>query len=149
MEILSQVPSDVITELLKNNNLRLTDCRKEVIAMFLEQHHAVSQPDLEGKLSQYDRVTIYRTLSTFLNKGLIHKVLDDSGLTKYALCAGQCTEHHHADEHVHFKCIKCENTVCIDALSVPAITLPDGFTYLDANFLVRGICKLCQIKTNQ
>lgn len=137
-----------IYTLLKDNNLRLTECRKEVITVFIEQQHAVSQPDLEGMLNQYDRVTLYRTLNTFLSKGMIHKVLDDSGLTKYALCAGHCTEHHHADEHVHFKCIKCENTVCIDTISVPPITLPDGFTYLDASFLVRGICKRCQTTTN-
>lgn len=137
-----------INTLLKNNNLRPTECRKEVVGVFVAQQHAVSQPDLEVILNQFDRVTLYRTLSTFLNKGIIHKVLDDTGLTKYALCAGHCTEHHHADEHVHFKCIKCENTVCIDTVSVPNITLPDGFTYLDSSFLVRGICKLCQAENN-
>lgn len=140
--------ADNINMLLKTYNLRLTECRKDVIAVFMEQHHAVSQPDLELQLNHYDRVTLYRTLTTFLNKGIIHKVLDDTGLTKYALCSGHCTEHHHADEHVHFKCIKCENTICIDTISVPAITLPDGFTYLDASLLVRGICKICQAKNN-
>ncbi|QQS30163.1 MAG: transcriptional repressor [Sphingobacteriales bacterium] len=132
--------------LLKHNNLRLTDCRKEVIEIFFSRHHAVSQPELEHQLDRYDRVTLYRTLSTFLNKGIIHRVLDDSGLTKYALCAGECNEHRHEDEHVHFKCIKCDNTICIDALSVPVITLPEGFTYIDSNFLVRGICKKCQVQ---
>ncbi len=135
--------------LLKHNNLRLTDCRKEVVEIFFSQQHAVSQPELEHKLGQYDRVTLYRTLTTFLNKGIIHKVLDDSGLTKYALCAGECNEHQHDDEHVHFKCIQCENTICIDTISVPVITLPAGFTFLDANLLVRGVCNVCSNTTTQ
>ncbi|TAH16433.1 MAG: transcriptional repressor, partial [Runella slithyformis] len=27
----------------------------------------------------YDRVTIYRTLKTFVEKGIVHKVLDEDG----------------------------------------------------------------------
>ncbi|HRI28243.1 MAG TPA: transcriptional repressor [Chitinophagales bacterium] len=131
-------------QLLKQSNLRQTDCRREVICVFLSRQHAVSQPELEQALHKFDRVTLYRTLNTFLTKGIIHKVLDDTGSTKYALCTGECTEHHHEDEHVHFKCLKCENIVCIEAVSVPAISLPTGFTYVDASLLVRGICNLCQ-----
>jgi Fur family ferric uptake transcriptional regulator len=125
--------------LLKHYNLRLTDCRKEVVSIFLAQRQAIGQPALEQQLFHFDRVTLYRTLSTFLEKGIIHKVFDDSGMTKYALCPEHCHQHHeHQDEHIHFKCVKCNTTTCIASITIPIIELPKGYTFIDANLLVRG-----------
>ena len=94
--------------ILQSHKLRITDCRLEIIQEFLNKNIALSHADLEETLNnQFDLVTIYRTLKTFLDKDLIHKVLDDSGATKYALCAHGETEHSHNHEHVHFKCEKC------------------------------------------
>ena len=71
--------------ILQSHKLRITDCRLEIIQEFLEKNIALSHSDLEEKLrQQFDRVTIYRTLKTFLEKDLIHKVLDDSFTYRYA-----------------------------------------------------------------
>lgn len=132
------------THLLKHHHLRLTDCRREVVAVFLEQDKAIGQPILEQQLHHFDRVTLYRTLNTFLEKGVIHRVFDDSGVTKYALCSDHCHHHtEHQDEHVHFKCTQCQATTCLSGVAIPAVALPAGYTFTDANLLVRGICANC------
>jgi len=129
-------------EILKDNRLRVTSCRRDVLQIFLNRQVALSHSDLEEELKEnYDRVTIYRTLKTFLDSDLIHKVLDDSGATKYALCLHDVPSHDH--EHVHFKCEKCGQTNCIEEVSLPSIALPHGYLAKEMNLLVQGVCKNC------
>ncbi|TXI81072.1 MAG: transcriptional repressor [Crocinitomicaceae bacterium] len=128
--------------ILKKHHLRQTNCRQQMIAHFSAHSYALAHSELEQALTEFDRVTIYRTLYTFLEKGIVHKVLDDAGATRYALCA-HCTEHQHHDEHVHFKCMQCQTVQCIDTISIPNIQLPQGYSYIDSNFLVRGVCRQC------
>lgn len=136
-----------ITETLKANNLRLTDAREAVLSVFSKDAVALAHADIETKLSaNYDRVTIYRTLKTFVEKGLIHKVLDDIGGMKYALCREKCNteDHHHHHDHVHFKCSNCLQTTCLDEVTIPQIILPQGYRKSEMNLLVQGICKNCE-----
>ena len=129
--------------LLKGFKLRSTPNRQEILHLFLNKNHALSHGDIEKEIdNSLDRVTVYRTLKTFLDKGLIHKVLDDEGSLKYALCNEACTtaEHHH--DHVHFKCTKCGQTNCLN-VEVPSIRLPKGYKADAVNLLIQGICERC------
>ncbi|UJP65967.1 Fur family transcriptional regulator [Mongoliitalea daihaiensis] len=132
-------------QILQQHQLRITKCRKDVLKTFLNRQVALTHGDLEEELKDdFDRVTIYRTLKTFLDADVVHKVLDDSGATKYALCTHShegSTSHHH--DHVHFKCEKCGNTICIDEISLPMITLPEGFSKKEVSLLVQGVCDKC------
>ncbi len=111
---------------------------------FLNKQVALAHSDLEDRLNnQFDRVTIYRTLNTFLERDIIHKVLDDSGATKYALCSHEGV-HDHDHEHVHFKCETCGETTCLETISLPAVKLPDGFEKREMSLLVQGICDKCR-----
>ncbi len=132
-----------VKTLLKSHQLRSTKCREDVISMFLQNTYAISHADLEEQLVAYDRVTLYRTINTFLEKGIIHQVLDDIGQNKYALCKEGCDTHQHNDEHVHFKCLKCGQMQCIASIENPKIDLPKGFTYTDSIFIIRGTCNSC------
>ncbi len=129
--------------ILQSHKLRITDCRLEIIQEFLQKQVALAHADLEESLnSQFDRVTIYRTLKTFLDNDLIHKVLDDSGATKYALCSHEPQEDH-SHEHVHFKCESCGETTCLEAINLPQIALPRGFKKKEMSLLVQGVCEKC------
>jgi Fur family ferric uptake transcriptional regulator len=131
--------------LLDQFKLRHTACRLEVVAFFLSKNFAIAHIDLEHAFKkQFDRVTLYRTLKTFLDKGIIHKVLDDEGTPKYALCPSACThlQHHHHD-HIHFKCNVCGQTTCMEDIFIPEINLPVGFKVLEKNILMAGICPQC------
>ena len=129
---------------LKDFDLRRTSSREEVLDLFLKSDHALSHGDLEQGLgSDHDRVTIYRTLKTFLDKGLIHKVLDDEGGTKYALCRLTCGKGDHHHDHVHFKCELCGQTTCLDHVQIPSISLPAGYQRQEVNLLIQGTCSIC------
>ena len=92
---------------LRLHELRHTGCREDILDILHNRDSALSHGDLENGLKDlYDRVTIYRTLKTFVDKGIIHKVLDEEGL-RYALCKEVCHDHDHHHDHVHFKCQLC------------------------------------------
>src|SRR5688572_4703119 len=129
--------------LLKDFKLRATPNREEILHLFLLKNYALSHSDIENGIdNSLDRVTVYRTLKTFLDKGLIHKVLDDEGSLKYALCNEACSVKGHHHDHVHFKCVKCGQTSCLD-LDVPSIKLPKGFKPKEVNILIQGVCDQC------
>jgi Fur family ferric uptake transcriptional regulator len=76
--------ASAIKSTLKAYSLRQTECREEILDIFLTKAYALAHADVEIQMSEkFDRVTVYRTLKTFLDKGLIHKVLDDEG---YQIC---------------------------------------------------------------
>ena len=71
---------------LKNHQLRPTKIRKVILRMFCEQESALSQKYIEESLqSSFDRVTIYRTLKSFTEKGIIHSIRDGERMIKYAI----------------------------------------------------------------
>jgi Fur family transcriptional regulator, ferric uptake regulator len=131
-------------ELLKSHTLRVTKVRTRVLDMFREQAKALSHPEIEEEFSDFDRVTLYRTLHSFLENGLLHKVPDDSGVMRYALCQTDCTAHDHFDNHVHFKCESCEKIECLHDVEIPAVHVPDGYEVQMAHLLLQGICPACK-----
>ena len=130
-------------QLLKSNKLRLTNARKAVLGVFMSESTAQSHADLEDVLdSSIDRVTIYRTLDTFVNSGILHKIPDDSGAARYALC-NNCSEHEHHDNHVHFKCRVCGLSECLMHTQIPTVALPAGYQAEGGNLLLEGVCYRC------
>ena len=129
-------------KLLKGHSLRITDCRIDVLQKFYTEVHALSFRDLEETLNNYDRVTLYRTLNSFIEKGLLHRIPNDSGIASYALCRDGCDEKTHHHDHVHFKCNVCGHIECISNIHVPEVKLPD-YTIEESNLIVNGVCKLC------
>jgi Fur family ferric uptake transcriptional regulator len=103
---------------------------------------ALSEHDLEVELDDNcDRTTIYRTLNTFFDEQIVHKLVDIDGTTRYIY-----NEKKYAlPEHVHFKCNDCGMISCLESLSVEHLHLPTGYTKTAANFLVVGTCNDCNI----
>lgn len=132
--------------ILSSYSLRTTSSRKDILDVFLRERKALSQKNIEDVISgECDRVTIYRTLSTFLDKGILHRVLDDSGAMMYALCASNCEQKEaHQHDHVHFKCNACGKTQCVNDVHIPRISLPEGFLAQEQNLLIQGTCPACR-----
>ncbi|MFB6455790.1 Fur family transcriptional regulator [Chitinophaga sp. Hz27] len=134
-----------ISALLKDSKLSVTDTRTKILELFMKSDGALEHSDFEKLAGKsFDRVTVYRTLQTFLDKGIIHKIPTTDTSVRYAVCKSECTEHHHHDHHVHFRCEACGNTICLDETNVPDIQLPKGFAARNVEVVVSGVCKSCK-----
>lgn len=135
---------DEIKDILKRNNLSVTDSREKILMLFLKQEGALAHGDIEKKAGEkFDRVTVYRTLQTFLEKGIIHAIPTADNAIRYALCRDNCTEGHHHDHHVHFVCKHCQKTFCLDDVVTPHLKLPGGYEAEQVEVVVQGLCKNC------
>jgi Fur family ferric uptake transcriptional regulator len=129
---------------LADKNITPTAMRILVLNSLLIQSSAVSLSDIEKNLGPADRVTIYRTLKTFEEKGLVHSIDDGTGSPKYALCPEACGASEHHDLHVHFYCTACKETFCLPNSKIPQVQLPNKFTAVEMNLVVKGVCSKCQ-----
>lgn len=130
-------------DILKRHDLRVTSCRLDVIEFFLCHSKAISQGDLEARFDTYDRVTLYRTLGSFLESGIIHKIPNESGNAAYGLCYDTCTPGVHVHDHIHFKCNACGTIECVDGKAVPQVSLPSGYQINAVNMIIDGVCLAC------
>lgn len=139
---------DRATQLLRSINMSVTDSRRQILDLFLQHSGgALKHGDIERNLLNLDRVTIYRTLQVFTEKGLIHSIPGSDGAAKYALCHDHCSGGHHHDNHVHFQCRECGATQCLDEITIPTVKLPPGFLPEQIEMVISGICNLCCQKT--
>src|SRR5476649_2615989 len=133
-----------IIDTLRRNQLSITDSRKKILELFVKANGALAHFDIEHQSgAEFDRVTIYRTLQTFVEKGIIHAIPTADNSVRYALCKDECTEGHHHDNHVHFICDDCGATYCLENIVVPRIKLPGGFTQKQTDVIVSGKCDKC------
>src|SRR3954470_20927017 len=128
-----------IQEILRRKGLSVTDSRKKILTLFLTSHDALAHGDIEKKAGEkFDRVTVYRTLQTFVEKGIVHTIPTADNAILYALCK-DCDEEHHHDDHVHFVCRNCNTTICLDDIVSPEINLPQGYLAQDVQVVINGI----------
>ncbi|WP_214228338.1 transcriptional repressor [Pedobacter sp. B4-66] len=129
--------------ILRTHDLKHTKQRVRVLEEIALDTAAISQPELEKKLGkEIDRVTLYRILNTYEDKGILHRIMDMNGTANYAICSASCTEHHHHDEHVHFNCTTCSKIYCLE-VNVPRIKMPQGFTATTVTSTAYGVCEKC------
>lgn len=133
---------------LQEKQINPTPMRLVVLDFLLKQNNAVSLTDMELGLEKSDRVTLYRSLKTFEEHGLVHRIDDGTGITKFALCEPSCTIDGHHDLHVHFYCTNCGETHCLPKTQIPEVNLPKGYQRQETNLLVKGLCPDCQKVTD-
>lgn len=136
-----------IQNLLKRHQLRNTAVRRNILELFMDTEHALTHSYIEKELNnEFDRVTLYRTLKAFEEKGLIHRIANEIDSIEYALCRDDCEEdqHRHADDHAHFRCENCQKTFCLDEVGIPNIKVPRGFDAKQYQLLVTGTCEQCK-----
>ena len=129
-------------KILQQKHIKPTAMRELVLKVLSEQYTAISLAILEKQFEKADKATLYRTLKTFEENKLIHRIDDGTGAVKYALCKESC-QCNPEDLHVHFLCTKCEHTYCLNDISIPEIVLPSNFKLETINMVVKGICFNC------
>lgn len=129
-------------ERLEDRGIKPSAVRLLVFKEMLQSLQAFSLSDLEEKLETVDKSTLFRTISLFHKKLLIHSIDDGSGSMKYSVCSTDCNCSIQ-DLHVHFNCLRCKNTFCLENLSIPKVQLPLGFLLESVNFVLKGLCDAC------
>jgi Fur family transcriptional regulator, ferric uptake regulator len=132
-----------LDSILHRKQLSATESRRKILSLFLQNEDALAHGDIEKKAGEkFDRVTVYRTLQTFVEKGIIHSIPTADNSVLYALCK-DCQEGHHHDNHVHFVCSSCEKTICLDDVVSPKVALPEGYEADNVQVVINGLCRDC------
>jgi Fur family transcriptional regulator, ferric uptake regulator len=132
-------------ELLRHHNLRVTALRVDLLRILRSSSRALTHHDLESQLHvEADRVSVFRSLNTFEEAGLVHRVLDGRGTSCFAPCGTTCSPGHHHDPHPHFRCLSCGHVFCLGPIDMPKVRLPLGFKLKAGHLELEGTCKSCK-----
>lgn len=136
-------------EILNKAGLKKTEVRLLLLDFLSKTKAPLSANTIFEKLkkNKLDQVTIYRTLDSFLEKGLIKKVETGKREAEYELI----DEH---DDHHHMICVKCnkiEDFVGCDSekLVINALKKSKNFKKITHHsFDLFGLCETCERKEN-
>lgn len=132
--------------LLTSVSLRKTTPRIAILAVLLAAQKPVTQNQVAQRLGEnrLNKVTIYRTLESFLKAGLVHKAFIQQKAWHFEL-AHNCTQ---SQCHPHFTCTDCGQTRCLTGISLPMAKSPyKGFVIDRQRVQLEGLCPNCSTST--
>jgi Fur family ferric uptake transcriptional regulator len=128
--------TDDVLLTLRHHAVRLTATRQHILGTLLQSPFALSRTEIEHHLA-LDRVTVYRTLRTFEEKGIVHRIVDHSETVRYAASCPNAAVPALANDHA------CQHIYCLSQVPVPAVALPGTYQVLRRDHLLSGICGRC------
>jgi Fur family ferric uptake transcriptional regulator len=137
----------VIARLLKKAKLRRTPVRAGVLEVLAKASRPMGAVEILEKLPpQTDAVTVYRTLNTFANKSIAHRVRGEDRTWRYALGDPQDTAPH---QHPHFVCESCGKVECLKESEIPtaflsSLRLSGRYRIHYPEVVLHGVCPRCQ-----
>lgn len=136
-------------KVLAEKSVRITPMRLLVLEALIKQKGSVGLSEMEQLLPRSDRVTIYRTLKTFSQNGIVHPIESGTTEVKYALCSAFCSANEHFDKHPHFHCRKCDQIICLETAEISSLQIPSGYQAEEITMIVKGVCASCNKLTFQ
>lgn len=144
--------NDELKELLRQHKLKATDIRLQVLNVMIQSDVALSHSDIKDKVPEedVDKVTLYRTLNSFTEKGLAHKVATEDRSWLYAVHLKNNTSSKFEitpdSEHAHFICDNCERIYCFPFDSGGnnvSLSNTKGYTINSYEIRLHGLCPDC------
>jgi Fur family ferric uptake transcriptional regulator len=127
--------------------LRVTANRMAVLATLDNARRLLSHSDIDAQMATpIDRVTLYRTLESCVDAGLVRKEVGYDRISRFALNVGDQHDHR---AHAHFQCQGCGRTYCLPAKVPRRLQVPDGFTVTAVDVQAHGECANCQAAHRQ
>ena len=137
----------ILKDTLHQFGLKVTNARIKVLQVLMQSQVALSHGDILSRINgdDLDKVTLYRTLGSFVSVGLAHKVAteDRNWLYGHLPADGQ---QNGIDEHAHFICDSCERIYCLPHEADDELTAPvteNGFVIRSQEYRLHGICPEC------
>jgi len=139
------IPDTQPREYLARRGLKATGPRLALLDLFLQSGHALTGPEILAVLTGRDRlhkVTVYRVLSLFTQKGILRKLT----------LAGRAGYYELADRepgaHPHFQCRRCGAVVCLEQMDLGRLLTRAaeraGHLVQRVEIRFEGICQRCQ-----
>ena len=129
--------------MLRRAGLKVTQVRLHVLSLLMESPVPLAHSEVIERLPgrHWDRVTVYRTLHTFMEKGLTLRLEGGDRVWRFAARYGS---HPEGQEHAHFLCEECGEMECIEEVKlVPPDPLPRGFQVRRSEMVLHGLCPNC------
>lgn len=133
--------ADQAHELIRSTGARVTRQRVVVLEFLLHQSASLTHQEILTHLADeaLDPVTLYRVLEWLTEHELVHRVAGAGQVWRFSAGGG-----HHAHEHAHFQCNKCDVVTCVTDVALPQqMRLPPGFQAQEVDLLIKGICPNC------
>jgi len=129
-------------KMLKTANLYCTSGRVAVLNVLIKANKPLNQVQIARRLGKehFDKVTIYRTLESLTEVGLVHKAFVEKRAAHFEL-AHHCTKN---QCHPHFTCVRCGDTHCLTGMALPMARSPHrGFIIHRQQVRLEGLCPAC------
>lgn len=136
--------SDIFTDFLKSQSLKMTDQRRKILDIFLKVHRHMSVDDLYALVRKSDpaigHATVFRTLKLLREAGLA-KEMDAGDKVRY--------EHNYGREHHdHLVCIRCSKFIEVTDERMEglqdALCRKKGFLPQWHKMEIFGVCRECR-----
>ncbi len=137
----------LVETLLRGAGLRRTPVRGGVLELLEKAGRPLGAVDLLEKLPPHtDAVTVYRTLNTFTQKHIIHRVRGEDRIWRYALGNPAPSKQH---QHPHFVCEMCGKVECLNESRIPAgfvagLGVGGRYAVNYAEVVLHGTCPKCR-----
>lgn len=131
-----------LRRMLKEAALYCTRARLAVLRVLMDASVPLRQDEISGRIAaeKFDKVTIYRTLDSLVEAGLVHRAFMHERTWHFEL-ADHCSER---QCHPHFTCVGCGTTHCLTDTSVPMVRIADeGFVISRQQVRLEGYCPAC------
>lgn len=134
-----------MANVLEKHNLKRTKNREVILDIIKEANLPISAEEIYKiatlKNLEINLSTVYRTLKTLENKGVLLKQLRPDGVSYFQ-------ENKHDHKHL-FICSRCEKSILLDACPleelVHSLEKSEGFEITAHNIELYGLCKKCKI----
>lgn len=140
---------DRATQLLADENLRLTKARRLVLEALTGTAGPVSAAQLDKAMSrEVPLSSLYRTLASLETTGVVAKYRDAEGVARFELAEWVTGDHHH-----HFVCTVCGRTEDVaipgdleQSISelIDAVATAGHYTISGHRLELEGVCSTCR-----
>ncbi|MBN1629173.1 MAG: transcriptional repressor [Thermoleophilia bacterium] len=90
---------------------------------------------------EMNRVTLYRTLTTLQDAGLIHRVQGKNAVWHF--CSHSPDANGCPGNHPHFLCMRCGEMRCLSDQPLPWVTVDEEEQVIGKQLVVYGHCSAC------
>ena len=138
---------DAIIKVLSSKSVTVTRARVHILDFLLHSKGLRSLSEVLNKPGKkFNRVTVYRTLVTLCEVGLIYKIIDSNSKPFYMINFSWDSERDKMSvshkEYYHFLCESCGQVIS-QPYGFSNIKLPRGFKKSAVNLFLTGYCPKC------